>query len=186
MKGLGNKPVWGTILHGLAFGLLFIPAVRVLAVVAGYKTALQLIVFMFIAGYAWRMAGWAGRSPLAVVFPLLVPPSLLFFGAPLKPFVFLCVVVFAWIRSGILFRASPVTTALAEGVLSVGTAAAIGVYNPATQAAWALSGWLFFLVQSVYFILFAGAEKTEPAAMDTFETARRRLEDILSAESPAE
>ncbi|MHC1728397.1 MAG: hypothetical protein AB9866_20740 [Syntrophobacteraceae bacterium] len=52
-------------------------------------------------------------------------------------------------------------------------------------AAWALGVWMFFLVQSLYFVLTGNAGDLEEAETvpDPFEKARRQAEEILSAGS---
>jgi len=50
------------------------------------------------------------------------------------------------------------------------------------MVAWALGVWMFFLVQSVYFVLTGDLGDTEEAeiALDPFEKVRRQAEETLT------
>jgi hypothetical protein len=72
---------------------------------------------------------------------------------------------------------------ITEFVLSLG-GGILGVFlAPHTQVGWALGIWLFFLVQSLYFVSWEGRNAIEgekQREVDPFERASRQVERILS------
>jgi hypothetical protein len=66
--------------------------------------------------------------------------------------------------------------------VGVGGAALVASFFPHSTVAWALGVWMFFLVQSLYFVLTGdmGDGEEEDVVLDPFEKARRQAEEILS------
>ncbi len=65
--------------------------------------------------------------------------------------------------------------------LFVGGSLAVVLLSPRSTAAWAIGVWIFFLIQSMFFIFFSEKPETgeTPPPADPFENARRRAEEIL-------
>ncbi len=65
-------------------------------------------------------------------------------------------------------------------IIVIGGGVLIAYLNPYSTITWALGIWMFFLVQSLYFLLMTNLEPEEvPFNADPFEEARIRAEGIL-------
>jgi hypothetical protein len=182
MKRLG-KPVRTTIVMGLAFGLLFAPVSTILNLFLPWSVAFQLTLWLFLAAYSLVLCRWAGASLLACGFPLAILLASTLWLRSTRDFLLLLVLVLGWVRSGVCFR-KPLWQAVgAEALVGLGGAALVGFFAPHSMAVWALGVWMFFLVQSLYFVLTGdvGDEEETEVALDPFEKARRQAEEILSA-----
>ena len=175
-----QRPVRTTIVLG-AVGALFV-------MVAGWMTGPYGIgphmafglVWIITAAYAMALARWSDRSLPAVIFPLLVlgavgmalPRSVTAYG--------LVPALLSWIRSGICFPRSVLPSILRELVLSGGGALMVAFWAPPNPFAWAMSIWLFGLVQALFFILFEPRPSSPAApAPDPFDMAQRRIDELL-------
>jgi hypothetical protein len=175
-----NKRVRTTLVFGLLSGLAFVP----LQMAAGWLllpgTAFRLVIAVLIGLYALLLARWGRAGRLSVMFPVLVLMAFAVLGTH-RGFLILALLVLGWIRSGICFPGSVTGRILAEAVLGLGGGLLVQSFAPQTPVAWALGIWMFFLVQSLYFVLIApGNEATNSGGSDEFEDARRRAEAILS------
>jgi hypothetical protein len=182
MKRSG-KPVRTTIVMGLAFGLLFVPFCTTLNLLLPWQGAFRLTLWFFLAAYSLVLCRWAGAGLLACGFPLAILLASSFWLRSGHDFLLLLVLVLGWVRSGVCFRKSLWKALGAEVLVGLGGAALVGSFAPHSMVVWALGVWLFFLVQSLYFVLTGDLGDTEEAdiALDPFEKARRQAEEILSA-----
>ena len=75
-------------------------------------------------------------------------------------------------------------TLTAEIAISLGGGALVSVFAPHTTVTWAMAVWMFFLVQSLYFVVVRdiGEAEEEQVVRDPFEQARGQAEKILSTE----
>jgi hypothetical protein len=182
MKRSG-KPVRTTIVMGLAFGLLFVPVCTTLNLFLPWQGAFRLTLWFFLAAYSLVLCRWAGAGLLACGFPLAILLASSFWLRSGHDFLLLLVLVLGWVRSGVCFRKSLWKALGAEVLVGLGGAALVGSFAPHSMVVWALGVWMFFLVQSLYFVLTGDLGDTEEAdiALDPFEKARRQAEEILSA-----
>jgi hypothetical protein len=69
-----------------------------------------------------------------------------------------------------------------EVSLCLGSAALVVFFTPHSTITWGVAVWMFFLVQSVYFVVFAnfGEKEEDRMELDPFHQARSRAERILS------
>lgn len=181
MKPPGN-PVRTTIVVGLASGLLFLPVSSALSLFLPWPVGFRFTIWIFLAAYGAVLCRWSGTGLPACWFPLGILFASMFKLKSNEDFLLLVVLILGWLRSGVCFP-SPVWKALGVEVLvGLGGAALVACFAPASMTAWALGVWMFFLVQSLYFVLTGntGVEDGEDPA-DPFERARRGAEDILSA-----
>lgn len=171
----------------LVFGILCAGATYIIHVATGgfYDRALSLslLIWAMTAVYGLLLCRWAGKKSASLFFPLL-SFLLLVLVQPGRPaFWIMCLAVFGWIRSGICFPGSLFKTIAAELPLTLGGGALIAVFSPRTPINWALAVWMFFLIQSIYFVFFQPAEA--PAAFkiaaDPFERARAEAEKIIAS-----
>lgn len=178
-----RKPVRTTIVMGLAFGALFVPVSAALNVFLPWPVAFRLTLWSFVAAYSLLLCQWARAGLLACGFPVAILLASAFWLRSGHDFMFLSVLVLGWVRSGVCFH-KPLWKAIStEALVGMGGLALVGYFLPHSMVAWALGVWMFFLVQSLYFVLTGDLGDTEEAevSLDPFEKARRQAEEILSA-----
>ena len=176
-----NRPLRTTLFFGLISGLATLPAIGVAAGILGWPVALKCLLWADLALYAMLLARWGNRRFVPVAFPLL-----LLLGAALWPkthagFYLLALGVFSWIRSGICFSGSPMRLLTAEMVTMVGGAALVAAWSPVSAPSWALCVWLFFIVQSLYFLMVPVPDHgpAAKAATNGFEKLAGEIDRIL-------
>ena len=172
-----------TIIYGLLAGISFIPTVMVISNLVHWTAAFRLAIWLVLAGYLVILTRWGRVSLLSVVFPLLLLLLLVFWGNTNSAFLLLALGVLSWVRSGICFQGGLLKTVATEAALCLGTGALAVFVTPHSTITWGVLVWMFFLVQSVYFVVFAdfGEEPEERVELDPFHQARTRAERILAA-----
>ena len=183
-------PLKGTLLIGLVCGLLYVPMVSLFAPYAGTVFAVKLSIWICLGLYACYLA----PRKLRLFFPMMVSFGLLFPDLSLLAFGVLNLMILAWIRSGICFPGSFIGKGAAELVLNSAAAGMIWYFAPAALLGQALGVWLFFLIQSLYFLFFTDCPQTgyteyttryttgyTDGKADPFEKARRGVEEILAS-----
>lgn len=178
-----KKPVKATVLFGLACGSFFVPAIMLFDGMVSWSTAFCLIVWVYLVMYGALLARWAGKGIASIIFPLLIPFSIMLQGNPEMTFIMVCLIVLSWIRSGISFTGSLYRRLGIEVLLCAGGGTLVAFFVSDSPMSLALGIWMFFLIQAIYFILIGDkiiAEAGEP--VDPFEKARREVEEILASE----
>jgi hypothetical protein len=172
-----------TIIYGLLAGMAFMPLVMVASSIIHWTAAFRLTIWLVLAGYLVILTRWGKASLLSIFFPLLLLLLLVFWGDTNSAFLFLALGVLSWVRSGICFQGNLLKTLVTEVALSLGTGALVVFFTPHSTITWGVLVWMFFLVQSVYFVVFEdfGKKQEERVALDPFHQARTRAERILSA-----
>ena len=178
-----RRPMLTTIIYGLLCGVSFIPLVMTMSYFLHWSTAFRMTIWLFAAGYLIILTRWEKVKLISVLFPLLLLLLLVFWGDSNSAFLFLALGILSWVRSGVCFQGGLLKSLVAEMALCLGGGALVGSFAPHTTITWALSIWAFFLVQSLYFVIFkdlaeAGEEVVE---LDPFDRARNQAERILSA-----
>ncbi|MDA8140343.1 MAG: hypothetical protein M0036_16975 [Desulfobacteraceae bacterium] len=176
-----NRPVRTTIVFGLVSAVLIFPVVEVFTNRWGWSLSFKVTLWADLAVYAALLARWSGRSPSAIVFPLLILLGTALWPWSYAGFFLLGLGTLSWIRSGICFKAPPLRLIFAETVTMAGGAGLVAAMGPSAPLSWSLALWLFFLVQTLYFFIMPGlAEKSNTGACgDAFEAASREAEKIL-------
>jgi len=174
-----NRPLRTTIVYGLLCGLLFVPITSGLRSFVYPQLAFPLTVWLCIAGYSILLAGWGKKKPATLFFPLLLLLGFLLLSRSTTVFLFLAIGVLSWIRSSLCFEKSFFRMLFAEFFISVGGGVLVVGFAPNSAIGLALGIWLFFLIQSVYFVLFADLTTEEMPDMDPFGQASRQAEKIL-------
>ena len=120
----------------------------------------------------------------SILFPILVALLPALWGYSATPFLFLALGILSWIRSGICFQQPLIKGLGTELLMSLGGGALISYFAPYSPATWAMGVWMFFLIQSLYFVVVRDGEvEKEGLSLDPFEEARRRAEEILVSET---
>jgi hypothetical protein len=181
MTDLG-RPTGTTVVLGLLFGLAYIPMVVSLGYLLGRAMAFRVTACVFILVYALFLARWGKARAGAILFPVVVLLGCAFWVRSGNDFVLLAMAILAWIRSGVCFQGSLLRSAVLEFALCFGGGVLVNLFEPRSPVAWALGIWMFFLIQSLYFVFSGGREAASRAVplMDPFEAARRQAERILS------
>jgi hypothetical protein len=176
-----NRPVRTTIVFGAISALVLMPLAGGLAGLIGWTLAVKLMLWADLLFYALLLARWSGKGPGPIVFPLA-----LLLGTALWPgftaaFFFLGLGVFSWIRSGICFGGTPLRAIAAEIVTVAGGAGLVTLLGTGSTVTLAISIWLFFLVQALYFFIVPAIDPQaddRPAA-DPFAQAHREALRVL-------
>ena len=178
-----RRPMFTTIIYGLLAGTSFIPMVMVMSNLIHWTAAFRLAIWLVLAGYLVLLTSWGRVSLFSLLFPLLLLLLLVFWGDTNSAFLFLALGVLSWVRSGICFHGGLLKSLVTEAALCFGAGALVVFFTPHSTITWGVAVWMFFLVQSVYFVVFADfAEKQEAQVeLDPFHQARTLAERILSA-----
>ena len=176
------KPVRSTIIWGLIGGLLYIPLGVALSRFMLWPVSFQVSLWVLLAGYGVLLSRWAPGSLRSISLPLLLLFLAAFFIRSTGAFLFTSLVMLSWIRSGICFNEKPFLKRFgAEIGLGLATGLLVSGAVPAAAIAGALGIWLFFLIQTLYFVLFDDRSDLEvKIEVDPFEKAKMAAQKILS------
>jgi len=181
MKNI-KHPIRNTIFYGLFCGLSFVPLSLTLNAFISLSSAVGLTLWLFISGYAVLLNFWGNKIQISTVFPLLFLLPVIIFIDSMVLFFLLALIVIAWIRSGICYQ-KPVAIRLAvELLLFILGGILVVVFTPGSLFAWALGVWMFFLIQTLYFVFFEPADNQQEGSsrLDAFERASKQAERILT------
>ena len=181
MKAI-KHPIRNTIFYGFACGLSFAPLSLMLDAFIPWSQAVCLVLWFFLTGYALLLNFWSPKFQMSTAFPLLLLLPVIYLTDAAALFFILALGVASWIRSGICFQKPGIVSLGVELLLSSLGAVLIQVFTPGSVFAWVLGIWMFFLIQSLYFIFFEHTDKRreETTGIDAFEQASRQAERILS------
>jgi hypothetical protein len=176
-----KRSVRTTLVFGAISAALFMPLAWGLAGLVGWRMAFKLVLWADLLCYSLLLIRWSGKGPGAALFPLA-----LLLGTAVWPginavFFFLGLGVLSWVRSGICFTGAPLRVMVAEIITVAGGAGLVVLLGPGSTIAWAISLWLFFLVQALYFFIAPGVESPAAArpAADPFAQAHREALRVL-------
>ena len=176
-----SYPVRSTILYGFVVALLFMPAVIVMGKIMVWPLAFRLAIWAIILGYSYLLVSWSGEGAEKIIFPQLILLAAALWSNSIVFFLVLAILVLGWIRQR-CFMKSSVKALLAETVISGGAVAFILFFNPHSTPSLAISTWLFFLVQSLYFVFFCPATTAgDITSLELFTKACKQAEEILSS-----
>ena len=177
-----QHPTRTTVIYGLFCGLTFIPLSLMLNALVPWSRAVCLALWFFLTGYAVLLNWWSQKFRLSTIFPLLLLLPVIFLTDAMALFFIVALGVAGWIRSGICYQDAGIVSLGIELLLNCLGAVIVQVFTPGSVFAWALAVWMFFLVQSLYFVFFEQTDKRseEEAKMDAFEQASRQADRILS------
>ena len=175
-----KRPVRTTIFFGLICAILFTALGLFFEHTVFWPAFFRMSIFGCLAIYSFILASWSKKNHLSVIFPLLFLVVFNFAQNSNYAFLLLCLGMLSWIRSGICFQNAFSKSLGAEIIFSIGGGVLVAYLNPYSTITWALGIWMFFLIQSLYFLVMTdfGPEE-EPLNTDPFEEARIRAEGIL-------
>lgn len=178
-----KSPIRTTLVYGLICALIAIPATGGLAGIVGTSIAFKLVLWTILWGYSLLLARWSGKHPVVLFFPLILLLGTAVWPAIDTVFFFLGLGVLCWLRSGICFSGFRLRAMIAETVSAAGGAALVALLGPGNAVTWAISIWLFFLVQALYFFIVPhrGSPPTDRQKADPFEQAQREVQRILES-----
>jgi hypothetical protein len=176
----GTRPVRTTILFGLVGGLVYLPLHLAFQATGVRPLLFRVAIFCILAAYSVLLALWAKKRRTSILFPLFLMFLFLFSKSTPAALLLLALGLLSWIRSGICFEHAFSRSLLVELALSVGGGALVAYFHPHSAVTWALGIWLFFLIQSLYFLFMEKApEDRGNTLIDPFDQARMRVETIL-------
>ena len=179
---ISQHPIRTTIFFGLICGLSFIPANLILNYVLPGLSVIYLTLWLYAAGYSLLLSRWSKKSILSSGSPLLFLFVMSFLVDSIAVFYLLSLGVISWIRSGICFRNPCGINLVVELLLCVFGGILMAVFTPGSAFGWVLGIWMFFLIQSLYFVIFENRANIPEDRYETdpFERASRQAEAILS------
>ena len=176
-----KRHVRTTLVFGLISALAVIPAAWPLARPIGWPMAFKLVLWLDLLGYAALLARWSGKGLSAILFPMALLLGTVLWPGVYGGFFFLGLGIFSWIRSGVCFSGTPVRAVAAEVITVGGGAGLVSLLGPGSSLTWAISIWLFFLVQTVYFYMVPALSPPDAVgtASDPFDQAHREARRVL-------
>ena len=175
-----QRPIRTTVFFGLICALLFIPLSLGLCNIISWPRAVNMILWLYLAIYGFLLTRWAGKTALSILFPLVLLLIIIFVVKSNSTFLLFALVIFSWIRSGICFQKPFSRVLIIEIFLTLGGAVLAGGFTPDFMFTRALGIWMFFLVQSLYFVFLDHGNLKENASSDPFEEAMMQAEKTLS------
>jgi len=178
-----KRPISRTIFFGMICGFTFIPASTVLAPISPWSTTFPIIIWSYVLLYGLLLTRWGEGNWISITFPLLILLVGVIAGDSTTSFLLLSIGILGWIRSGICFQKNGIRMLFAEFFTCGGGGALVAYFSPETPVSWAIGVWMFFLVQSLYFVIIGESSGAEEGGMEeaSFERACREAEKILSA-----
>ncbi|UCG11085.1 MAG: hypothetical protein JSU72_10995 [Deltaproteobacteria bacterium] len=180
-----KRPTLVTIIYGLMCGISFLPIVTAMSYLFHWPLAFRLTMWLYLAGYLVFLTRWSKVGLRSSLFPLLLLLILVFWGNSNTAFLVIGLGILGWIRSGICFQRGLLKTLVAELVICLGGTALVACFTPHSLVTWSLAVWMFFLVQSLYFVFFSHIHSPDEdrLELDPFEQAKSQAESILADSS---
>lgn len=176
-----TRPIRTTIVFGLLSALMIFIVIGLPVGRWGGALAFKLALWLDLALYSVLLVRWSNRRLLPALFPLaLLLAAALWPWSP-SGFLLLGLGVLSWVRSGVCFKAPPLRLLTAETIATAGGAGLLALLSPASALTWALTLWLFFLIQTLYFYIMPGLAEgpAAPRCQDPFEAAFNEAQKML-------
>ena len=175
------SPVAASVIFAAAAALLFLAVTSLPLRMIHRATALNAAMFLGLAAYVGFLGRLSGKNYRDFFAPLLILSAVLVAAGSVTGFVIPAAAGLSWIRSGICFPEPKPRRAFAEVILCAAGLTLVWMLQPPGLSGWALSVWLFWLMQSLYFLV-VGPEPGylfERLGWKRFEAARSRAEVLL-------
>ncbi len=176
-----SKPIRNTVWLGAMAGLVMAGTTFLIAPLLGWTLTVNLTLAVIFVAYGRLLLHRADRGPGAALLAGAILVAVALTGR-MPGYLALLLGMLSWLRSGVCFPGPMIPKAMAELALCLGGAALVAVFAPRTPLSWALGVWLFFLVQSLYFVGQSDGRASRDPGGDPFEAARRRAERLLGGD----
>jgi hypothetical protein len=103
-----------------------------------------------------------------------------FFISSFTGYILFVLLVFGFLRTGICFTQNRFSGWLTEILITFAAGVTIAKYCGGSLVSQAMGVWMFFLLQSIYFIVFPSENKEESPTADPFESAKKNMDEILN------
>jgi hypothetical protein len=178
---LKNSPVATTVILAAAAALVVAAATILPLRPIPRTTATNAAIFLCLAAYAVFLARSSGQSLRALFAPLFMLAAVTAGAGSVTGFVIPAAATLSWIRSGICFQGSMPHRVCAEAITCAGGLALVWLLQPPVPYGWALSTWMFGLIQALYFVVI-DVERTglpEKQGQDRMAKTYCRAETLL-------
>ncbi len=174
-------PFKGTVVFGVCAAIFFAPLNFTLNFVLNAPLAFRFAIIMVLFAYGLYLAKKADKKTGQLIFPIVILVIAQFYIYSQTAFLALSLAMLSWIRSGMFFPSGPFKTLISEAMTSFGGGLLIYYFNPTPLGAWSLAIWLFFLIQSMFFLFFKyeSGPENDKKIHDPFENAKKQVEKIL-------
>jgi hypothetical protein len=175
------SPAAATVIFAAAAAVLLAAAVCWPQRFVPRTTTLNAGMFLGLAAYAVFLAWWSGTTLRAIFAPLLILAAVAVVAGSVAGFVVPAAAALSGIRSGICFSAPVMRRIIAEILTGPAGLALVCLLQPPGPFGWALSIWMFGLIQALYFIVIdlKRSPDLELTDQDRLEAARRRADALL-------
>lgn len=180
----GKNPVRNTVIYGLGAAMFALVASLALAPHLRWSTTIALIFATVILGYGILLCRWTTQETGRLFFPGLLLLSAALAGTSSQIFMFMALAVLAWTRSSLCYSQPALSAVIIEVVMCGISAGFFYFFSPFSSydtLSLAVGIWLFFLIQSLYFLLFEKTDR-EDNRKNSFTRAQRVAEKIIAAD----
>jgi hypothetical protein len=180
-------PVAASVIVAAVAALLFAAVTNLPLRMIHRATALNTAMFLGLAAYVGFLGRLNGTHYRDLLAPLLILSAVLVAAGSVTGFVIPAAAGLSWIRSGICFPGPIPRRAFAEAILCAAGLSLVWMLQPPGLSGWALSVWLFWLIQSLYFLVV----DPEPGSLfgrpgwKRFEAAHSRTQVLLKEQKLA-
>lgn len=162
----------------MAFGLV---CAIVYMLAAGIRSEFNSLYFWAVnAAYGLLLTKWAGTETCSIVLPLAAQLAAAFMIPSTGYYVLLSLIFLSWMRSGPCLDAAFPGVLVKELVLCLGGYTLITLLAPRSTLTWGLAIWMFFLIQSLYFIHLNRLGKAGEIDRYAFELKMKKIDGVLS------
>jgi hypothetical protein len=175
------SPLAASVIFAAAAALLFAGMMSLPLRMISRPTALNTALFVGLAAYAGFLVRLSGKKPRDLFAPFLIVSAVLAAAGSVSGFVIPAAAALSWIRSGICFSGSIPRRVFAEAITCPAGLVLAWVLQPPGLYGWTLSVWLFWLIQSLYFLALACEPSPGPerSPRQRLATAHHRTEALL-------
>jgi hypothetical protein len=180
--GRSHHPIRTTIFFGLLCGISFIPLNLALNYILQGPSVNYLILWLYAAGYSLLLGRWSKTSIRSIGFPLGLHLAASIQVDATAVFYLISLAIISWIRSGICFKNPSALQWALELLFCTFGGILVMVFTPDSPFSWILATWMFFLIQSLFFVIFENRAiiPQDQSEIDPFERASRAAESVLS------
>jgi hypothetical protein len=175
------SPIAASVIFAAAAALLFAGVMSLPLRMVSRPTTLNTALFLGLAAYAVFLARLSEKNNRDLFAPFLIVSTVLAAAGSVTGFVIPAAAALSWIRSGICFPGSTLRRLFAEAITCPAGLALAWMLQPPGLLGWTLSVWMFWLIQSLYFLAVdsGSSSPVEPPARKRLETAHSRTQTLL-------